>query len=65
MSTTVPDSSTQRWPWMWKVWKSLSIAKTWKATRLADLRLRSVGVLPAYAWPLMHEKLRSSPVASG
>ena len=46
LSTTVPDSSTQRWPWMWNVWKSLSIANTWKAT-LSPTFARSVGALPA------------------
>jgi hypothetical protein len=64
LSTTTPLGSVQRWPWMWNVWKSLSIAKTLKAT-VSPTFASSVGVLPAYDRPLTQEKFRSNPVTEG
>ena len=64
LSTTSPLALVQRCPWTWNVWKSLSIAKTLKTTESPTFDCR-VGVLLAYARPLMHEKTLLKPVCAG
>ena len=58
LSMNAPAGSFQRWPWMWNVWKLESMPNTWISTS-SPTRARSVGVLPAYARPLMHWNVRS------